>query len=73
MPDPIKTFLWWARERNIRKKYTRISNISGENVLFLSIDHQEFKIEITPARVKWFQKMLAIALTRMIEKETSHD
>ena len=57
------------RERNIRKKYTRIGKIAGENVLFLSIDHQEFEIEITPGKVKWFQEMLAIALTRMIENE----
>ena len=57
------------RERNIRKKYTRIAKIAGENVLFLSIDHQEFGIEITPGKVKWFQEMLAIALTRMIENE----
>jgi len=58
-----------SRERNIRKKYTRIAKIGEDNVLFLSIDHQEFKIEITPAKVKWFQKMIAIALARMVEKE----
>ncbi len=58
------------REREIKKKYTRVANIADENVLFLSIDQQEFKVEITPSKVKWFQKMLAIALARMIEKET---
>jgi hypothetical protein len=61
------------REREIKKKYTRVANIADENVLFLSIDQQEFKVEITPSKVKWFQKMLAIALTRMIEKEAPHD
>jgi hypothetical protein len=50
-------------------RYTRLTNIADVNVLFLSIDHQEFKIEITPRKAKWFQKMLAIALARMIEKE----
>ena len=57
------------REREIKKKYTRLTNIADVNVLFLSIDHQEFKIEITPRKAKWFQKMLAIALARMIAKE----
>jgi len=61
------------REREIKKKYTRVTNIADENVLFLSIDQQAFKVEITPSKVKWFQKMLAIALTRMIEKEAPHD
>ena len=56
-------------EREIRRKYTRVSKICDENVLFLSIDHQEFKVEITPRKVKWFRDMLAKALTRMIEKE----
>lgn len=60
------------REREIKKKYTRVANIADENVLFLSIYGQEFKVEITPSKVKWFQKMLAIALTRMIEKEAPH-
>ena len=58
------------REREIKKKYTRIINTT----LFLSIDHQEFTIEGTDEEnIKWFQKMLAIALTRMIEKEAPHD
>ena len=57
------------REREIRNRYTRITNIADVNALFLSIDHQEFKIEITPRKVKWFQKMLVIALARMIAKE----
>jgi len=39
-------------EREIRRKYTRVSKICDENVLFLSIDHQEFKVEITPRKVK---------------------
>lgn len=58
------------REREIRKKYTRIATIAGQKVLFLSIDHQEFGVEITPRKAKWFQEMLSIALTRMIDKET---
>ena len=57
------------RQRRIMDKYTRTANIADENVLFLSIDHQEFKIEITPRSVGCFQKMLAIALARMIDKE----
>jgi len=61
------------REREIKKKYTRVAKFGDTPILFLSIDQQEFKIEITPRKVMWFQKMLAIALTRMIEKEAPHD
>ena len=61
------------RQRRIKDKYTRIANIADENVLFLSIDHQEFGIEITPHKAKWFQKMLAIALARMIAKEAGDE
>ena len=57
------------REREIKKKYTRVTKFGDMPILFLSIDQQEFKVEITPSKVKWFQKMLAIALARMIDKE----
>jgi len=61
------------REREIKKKYTRVANIADENVLFLSIYGQEFKVEITPRKVVWFRNMLSKALARMIEKEAPHD
>jgi hypothetical protein len=57
------------RERNIRKKYTRIRKFpNGETALFLCIDQQEFEI-ISGGNQRWFRDMLAIALTRMIENE----
>ena len=53
-------------ERAVKKKYTRIK----DTTLFLSIDHQEFTIEGTDKEnIKWFQKMLSVALARMIENE----
>lgn len=58
------------REREIMKKYTRTSKWSdGSETLFLSIDHQEFGIETTTKGTRWYRKMLAIALTRMIDKD----
>lgn len=56
-------------ERYIMKKYTRIK----DTTLFLSIDHQEFTVEgADKENIKWFQKMLTVALARMIEKEAGH-
>jgi hypothetical protein len=53
-------------EREVMKRYTR----TRYTTLFLSIDNQEFVISGTDREnIKWFQKRLAEALTRMIEAE----
>jgi len=47
-------------------KYTRIK----DTTLFLSIDQQEFTIEGTDKEsIKWYQKMLSVAISRMVETE----
>ena len=55
------------REREIMKKYTRIEY----DTLYLVIDHQAFTIAGTDEEnIKFFQRNLAIALARVIGKET---
>lgn len=61
------------REREIKKKYTRVTKFGDMPILFLSIDQQEFSVEINPNKVVWFRNMLSKALARMIEKEAPHD
>ena len=53
-------------ERYMAAKYTRIK----DTTLFLSIDQQEFTIEGTDKEsIKWYQKMLSVAISRMVETE----
>jgi len=58
------------RERNIRKKYT-LFQPERNNALYLVSDNQSFAIlqGCDKQTTLWFRDMLAIALTRMIEKE----
>ncbi len=61
-----------VREREIRKKYTKIVNRGGAVTLVITIDQQEFQIKTSPQEVVWFRDMLAVALTRMVEKEANN-
>jgi len=52
-------------EMVVRDKYTEIE----DGGLWLKIDHQAFEIVAgDKLSVKWFRKELAIALTRLLEK-----
>jgi len=57
--------------KEIEAKYTRVVKIGGKWNAYLQIDHQGFTAceQTTKARAKWFAKMLAIALERMVENE----
>lgn len=60
-------------EKDVMKKYTRIRKIAGESTLCLCIDHQEFEVN-AGEKIKWFQKMLSIAIARLIDKNRGkHD
>ena len=57
-------------EMVVRDKYTRVE----DGGLWLKIDHQSFEIVAgcgDKLSVKWFRKELAIALTRLLEKNGS--
>lgn len=60
------------RQKELRKKYTRITQIGGEYVAYLQIDHQGFNVTYDTTNKKhaeWSRDMLAIALDRMISSE----
>ena len=59
------------REREIRNKYT-LFQPERNNALYLVVDQQSFAIlqGCNKAMTRWFQDRLAVALTRMIDKET---
>ena len=60
--------------QQLRKKYTRTFHHGGEWLTYLEIDHQSFLIAEShlESRAKRFEKMLATALKRMLEKESHH-
>jgi hypothetical protein len=59
-------------EQRMRRRYTRIHRVQGSARVFLSIGHQEFEIcEWTSlVRANWFADMAAIALARLVKRET---
>jgi hypothetical protein len=59
-------------EQRMRRCYTRIHRVQGSARVFLSIGHQEFEIcEWTgPRRANWLADMAAIALARLVKRET---
>ena len=59
-------------ERRMRCSYTRVYECTGLATTYIRIDHQEFKIcEWTSVvRANWFADMAAIALARLVKRET---
>jgi hypothetical protein len=60
--------------QQLRKKYTRTIEHEGEWLTYLEIGHQSFLIAEShlESRAKWFEKMMATALKRLLENESSH-
>jgi hypothetical protein len=60
-----------AKQKRLRKKYTRVVKIGDEWDCYLQIDHQGFLVvqSANKSRAIWYSKMLSIALERMIENE----
>jgi hypothetical protein len=56
-----------------KKKYTRVTRMGDTWCLYLEIDHQGFRIDSgeTKREAQWMQKMLAIALARMIDNNAN--
>ncbi len=56
--------------QEIQNKYTRIVKQDSKNLAYLQIGHQGFCVcpGTTKVRAKWFCKMLAVALSRLIEE-----
>ena len=60
------------RQKELKKKYTRITEIDCEYVAFFMVDNQSFSIAdgaTTKKRADWFCNMISIALDRMIQDE----
>ena len=53
---------------SIRKRYIRTFKVGDGWTTYLQIDHQSFCVvdDTTRERARWFGKMLAIALERML-------
>lgn len=62
-------------EKQASDQYTRVVKIGDKWTTFLRIDHQEFCVveQTTAKRAKWFAKMLAIALCRLVKTEAPHE
>lgn len=63
--------------KRIRKEYVRVARVSGKEgdwATFLVVDHQRFRItpseSVDKKTANWYAKNLAIALERMIAKES---
>jgi len=58
--------------KELESKYTRVVKMDKWNT-HLQIDHQGFIVcfDTTKARAKWYAKMLAIAIKRLIENEAN--
>lgn len=61
--------------KELESKYTRVVKISGKWNAYLQIDQQGFSVceQTTKARAKWYAKMLAMALERLIKNETEKE
>lgn len=60
------------RQKDLKKKYTRIAELDCEHVAFFLVEHQSFSIHdgaTTKKRADYYRDMFAIAIDRMIEKE----
>ena len=58
--------------QQLRRKYTRAVKIADKWNTYLQIDHQSFCVveQTTEKRAKWYEKMMAVALKRIIETHT---
>ena len=61
--------------KELEAKYTRIVKMDGRWNTHLQIDQQGFIVcfDTTKARAKWYAKMLAMALERLIKGETEKE
>lgn len=57
--------------QNIRDRYTRVKKIGKKWNTYFRVDHQEFCVveQTSYKRARWFRKMLAIAINRMLNGE----
>lgn len=57
-------------------KYTRIREFEGEYQVFLTVDHQSFCVTPVPykeqANAEWMRCQLALALHKLVKKETQN-
>lgn len=64
-----------ASKSKILKRYTRVVKIADKWNTYLQIDHQGFCVveQTSLKRARWFARMLAAALERLIEKHKAEN
>jgi hypothetical protein len=64
------------RQKELRKKYTRIAEMDCEYAPFLQIENQGFSVKIgacSKSKAEWYCDMVAIALDNLIKAEVQNE